>query len=1578
MTKDRLAALKATEEDEVSMDVDEKISSYMDDFFQEVEEIKENIEKMQYNVEDVKKIHSSILSAPQTDEKVKHQLEDLMADIKRKANKIMTDTQQAKQTLADIEARHADIIKLESSIRELHDMFMDMAMLVESQGEMIDRIEYHVEHAREFIETAKQDTKKAREYQSKARRAAYNELSTKLTSQLLVDEKSSDSWLPLIRSMSPRVAQKVDANSLKDTLEMDVRKLVKVKTIVGGSKADSTMVNGLVFSKNVVHRRMRQNISNPRILLLSSPLVYEQQSLTSLDAVIRFEGIYLQSMVSRIVSLNPDIVVFEKTVARKAQEMLLNCNITLVTNVKSSLIERLSMFTGADIVASLEFQEGAKLGTCHHFYLQTFQNKTLMYFDGCPDYSGCTVILRGSLSKKELKKIKKIFSFMLFCDYNWRLEKSFLMDICAVPKSFFTDVNTGSSQVTLKTELKHSLDVNCEQDICDRKVEVITVEDNSDPLRSMAEKAVTTAVVPVSSASHEHKNSGINEIWISRLIKKAVLTCSPFMETKLPFLFTAHSDNCALKKYIAFDNLYWTKRHLLLDNCTVDSSCLTVEDSTTLKDELYHSSDSLRFKREHPFYSRQLTQRISHSSEIQSLLADFRARGGVFSHVQQNDEISVSTDDTGEPFCDALHPKVHQRISVLYCSYSYSSTNPFCVAPAIMEMEFYGACDISLGAFLEKYCFFHAYSCPVSGCNIAMTEHTRKFIHDTGSVQINLKQLKSPIEAAENHVITWSWCELCKSSSRSVVLSPDSWCLSFGKFLQLKINGSNYLRRFSQGAPACLQHSLFNDNIQYFSFKQMVASFKYSAITIREIAIPSHKLQLKIETKSITALTDELKSITIKGYDVLSSILGTVCKLKEENNTSKNEAVLNELLACENSDRLLFRNKIDKNHIELSNNPDVSQRLAIEENLILLQKYIADIISSWNLRIQDFSMNKKKDEKALKFVNQINKQHATNSESEQSTQSAVALPQVGEEAEEAVETEVTFDANFVTSVEQVNVLGDSSEKSKSGFVDCDSLKAFMYEQQEECHNKLEELDKIINEDESEDSSQNELEKFVSSDSSVSSVTYGVTPGISALLSKDNCLSDDNESYAVYHMNVNVETGDDSKRKEETSSVSSVSTLNEQHRSLSSVATEKDSFRQTTVKTIINQLLSSSVNLLIESPFEASEHFLTSMKEKLPIIVRDNDPGSLIAFCLASSEYEKQLNELRLATSPNVKKKLGDNLVDAKEIDVLPKVHSSTAHDLHIDLHFNDDHSKFHCCVYFAEQFRRLRSEVLESQSVVPSNTNASVRTVCTTEAMFIRSICRSIPWNARGGKSGSNFFKTVNDRFILKEMSSAELQSFLGIAKSYFDFISCAVTDSRPTLLAKIFGVFKLSSKNSVNNTASKMYVLVLENIFYARNISQKFDLKGSVRNRLASTNTPEEVVLLDENLIKMTREAPLYVRSHSKKVLHTTIATDSAFLSSLSLIDYSLLVGIDEQRNEFVVGIIDYVRNFTWEKKLEMMVKSVGSHGKSPTIVSPDVYKERFREKMDQYFLEVPDKWYKLEANDSQWFTFTPFVPTI
>ena len=38
---------------------------------------------------------------------------------------------------------------------------------------MIDRIEYHVEHAVDYVQTATQDTKKALKYQSKARRVRW-------------------------------------------------------------------------------------------------------------------------------------------------------------------------------------------------------------------------------------------------------------------------------------------------------------------------------------------------------------------------------------------------------------------------------------------------------------------------------------------------------------------------------------------------------------------------------------------------------------------------------------------------------------------------------------------------------------------------------------------------------------------------------------------------------------------------------------------------------------------------------------------------------------------------------------------------------------------------------------------------------------------------------------------------------------------------------------------------------------------------------------------------------------------------------------------------------------------------------------------------------------------------------------------------------------------------------------------------------------------------------------------------------------------------------------------------------------
>ena len=86
---------------------------------------------------------------------------------------IITDIKQAKQILAEIEARHqADSIPLETrkSIEELNEILFEMEMLVEDQGEMIGLIENHVIQSREYVQDGKNQINKALAFQSKARK----------------------------------------------------------------------------------------------------------------------------------------------------------------------------------------------------------------------------------------------------------------------------------------------------------------------------------------------------------------------------------------------------------------------------------------------------------------------------------------------------------------------------------------------------------------------------------------------------------------------------------------------------------------------------------------------------------------------------------------------------------------------------------------------------------------------------------------------------------------------------------------------------------------------------------------------------------------------------------------------------------------------------------------------------------------------------------------------------------------------------------------------------------------------------------------------------------------------------------------------------------------------------------------------------------------------------------------------------------------------------------------------------------------------------------------------------------------
>ncbi|XP_011405383.2 PREDICTED: syntaxin-1A-like isoform X2 [Amphimedon queenslandica] len=105
---------------------------------------------------------------PVSDEKLEQMLEEDNTQIF--AQSIIGDIEGKRRMLSEVEVRHMEIKRLEENIRELHDMFYDLGQLVYEQGDMINNIEYNIEHAAAYVEKGQQNIRAARDYKRKNNR----------------------------------------------------------------------------------------------------------------------------------------------------------------------------------------------------------------------------------------------------------------------------------------------------------------------------------------------------------------------------------------------------------------------------------------------------------------------------------------------------------------------------------------------------------------------------------------------------------------------------------------------------------------------------------------------------------------------------------------------------------------------------------------------------------------------------------------------------------------------------------------------------------------------------------------------------------------------------------------------------------------------------------------------------------------------------------------------------------------------------------------------------------------------------------------------------------------------------------------------------------------------------------------------------------------------------------------------------------------------------------------------------------------------------------------------------------------
>ncbi|KAJ3195191.1 hypothetical protein HK101_000901 [Irineochytrium annulatum] len=271
----------------------------------------------------------------------------------------------------------------------------------------------------------------------------------------------------------------------------------------------------------------------------------------------------------------------------------------------------------------------------------------------------------------------------------------------------------------------------------------------------------------------------------------------------------------------------------------------------------------------------------------------------------------------------------------------------------------------------------------------------------------------------------------------------------------------------------------------------------------------------------------------------------------------------------------------------------------------------------------------------------------------------------------------------------------------------------------------------------------------------------------------------------------------------------------------------------------------------------------------------------------------------------------------------------------------------------------------------------------------------------------------LNDQLVIKQLASnwtlVEKDALLKFAPKYFEYI--LNNDNKPSVLAKIFGFYTIKQRNLATGVTTELDVLVMEHLFANVKISRKFDLKGvpdrhSVPKRTASNSSSGSILLSNGSPISANSHTSggnvnyvpgtptsastpivedfqqvfwdgdwvdgryrslLMLHGHSKKIILDSVLNDTKFLSSVNVMDYSLLVGVSDERKQLIVGIVDFIGPYTWYKRMETRGKVTLRGGKECTVLPPEQYGERFRKAMDQYFLMVPDKWIKVREGEGK-----------
>jgi len=211
----------------------------------------------------------------------------------------------------------------------------------------------------------------------------------------------SEDSVPLSKLVVDAILKIVEIDGDKHSVDLDN---LKVEKKAGGSIDDTSLINGIVLDKEIVHSGMPTKAEKAKIALVNAALEVEKTEMsaeirisdpTQMQQFLEEENKMLKSMVDKIHNIGANVLICQKGIDDISQHYLSKHGILAVRRVKESDMTKLAKATGGRISTNLDDISADDLGSAEIVQQKKVESDKWVFIEGCKNPRSVTVLVRG-------------------------------------------------------------------------------------------------------------------------------------------------------------------------------------------------------------------------------------------------------------------------------------------------------------------------------------------------------------------------------------------------------------------------------------------------------------------------------------------------------------------------------------------------------------------------------------------------------------------------------------------------------------------------------------------------------------------------------------------------------------------------------------------------------------------------------------------------------------------------------------------------------------------------------------------------------------------------------------------------------------------------------------------------------------------------------------------------------------------------------------------------------------------------------------------------------------------------------